>query len=550
VATHSARHRRLTKKRPSFVLQSIAFPRGFSRARAQRWARRHGYRGAAAERSSKGAVRVRQLPPRRFQRLRTITLGKGIRATGGPLRNPVDIDPPDGGLDEIVGYIPDLGQPAIKTIAWRELTGPPGARSLRRRSRRVRLAADLADAVRVSRAVRDYARHRARAGVTTRQEHASDAARKRGTATPRAPSLSTFVRRQGGIVVPPAHPLRGEAKRFAGLSRTRGVVKLTGRGKLPGHMAELAAEAGYPIEKGAETQILEALEREALGQAVMRPIHANPRRLTARSSRRYKQGARPGQERSKVATFRTKSGKVVSFKSKKSKGSGKRKGGSRKRKRNPIGADEVALLAVNPRHGKRRKHNPTSLRSIGGSLIGSLTPTRKEIALGLGMAVADFSGNLVQRKFFKKEPTSLLSRVGACVGGAIGARLVAKGMRMIPVKAIQDAAPEVHAMAWPGGVFRAIKTIAIPAIPEGKIKATLSDWGVSGGLPYSPARMYVMDADNGQSFELDGCTVKDKGVRGTGGTGAIAGEGVGESDDVEDLDGDDDEDLDGAPLDS
>jgi hypothetical protein len=59
-----------------------------------------------------------------------------------------------------------------------------------------------------------------------------------------------------------------------------------------------------------------------------------------------------------------------------------------------------------------------------------------------------------------------------------------------------------------------------------------------------------MDADNGQSFELDGCTVKDKGVRGTGGTGAIAGEGVGESDDVEDLDGDDDEDLDGAPLDS
>lgn len=495
-------------------------------------------------------MRVRQLAPRRFRRLRTIALGKDIRAIGGPLRNPVDVEPPEGGLQELLSYIPDLGEPAIKTITWRELTGPAGARSLRRRSRRVRLAPKLADVARVSKAVRDYTKHRARVGMSTRQEKAHRKERKRVSAPSRAASLSTFVRRQGGIIVPAGHPLRGEAKRLVGVARARGVVKLSGRGKLPGHMAELAAEAGYPIEKGAETQILDAIENEALGRSRMVPLHANPRRkarLTANPRRRYKQGARPGQERKKVPTFRTKSGRVVSFKSKGSKGSGKkrRKSGKRRR-RNPTGAEEVALLAVNPRH-KRRRRNPTSLRSIGSGIVGSLTPTRKEIALGVGMAVSDFAGNLVQSKLFKKDPTSLLARVGAAGGGAIVTRLIARGMRMVPIKAVQEAAPEVHAMAWPGGVFRGIKTIVIPAIPEGKVKATLAEWGLRGGLPYNPARAYVMDADNGHAYELDGCNVRDRGVRGM--AGAVAGEGVGD-DDVEDLDGDDDEDLDGAPLDS
>jgi hypothetical protein len=523
MATHRARHRGL--KRPAFVLQSLAFPRStFTSAEACRWAARHGYRCKGVE-TTAGHYRVRQLPPRAFRRLRTIALGDAVRAVGGPLRNPVDIEPPEGGIPELLRFIPDLGEPAIKTVSWKEIGGIPGARVTRRRTRRVKLAPKLADVARVARAARDYVKHAAKsAGAEAGAREA-----RRVLAGPRVASLSTFVRAHGGILVPKGHPLRGEASRLAGLAKARGVVKRSGKGKLPGHMAELAAEAGYPIERGSETQILEAIEREAMGQGTMRPLHANPSRLTSNPHERYNSSARPVHKVSAAVARRNSKGQFT--------GSGRKsnpkKGKKGKRRSNPTGAEEVALMAINPGK-KKRKHNPGGFVK---SITGSLMPSRVEIARGFGLVASDFAGNLVQSKLFKKDPTSLLARLGAMLGGAIGGKILARGASMVPVAGIKSAAPHIAEMAWPGAVYRGVKTIAIPAIPEGKIKATLSEWGLRGGAPYEPAHAYLMDAENGASWELDGCNVRN--------AGRMAGVGGAQNDDEEDLSGDDAEDLDG-----
>jgi hypothetical protein len=75
---------RMRRNPVSTRVQSLLFSRsaGWTVSKANAWARQHGYRHRDADVTA-GNIRLRQMDPKKFRVLRTVTFGRGIRAVVG-----------------------------------------------------------------------------------------------------------------------------------------------------------------------------------------------------------------------------------------------------------------------------------------------------------------------------------------------------------------------------------------------------------------------------------------------------------------------------------
>lgn len=63
-------------------IQSLIFPKDFGVSNAKRWARKHGFKAKKVD-VTMDSIRIRQEPPSHFERMRTISMGHGIRGVIG-----------------------------------------------------------------------------------------------------------------------------------------------------------------------------------------------------------------------------------------------------------------------------------------------------------------------------------------------------------------------------------------------------------------------------------------------------------------------------------
>ena len=83
---HDSHENPVSRKRlckTSSKIQTLIFSKkDWTKTEAKAWAKKHGYRYSKTD-EKPDTIRIRQAPPGKFKRLRTISLGKGIKAVAG-----------------------------------------------------------------------------------------------------------------------------------------------------------------------------------------------------------------------------------------------------------------------------------------------------------------------------------------------------------------------------------------------------------------------------------------------------------------------------------
>lgn len=438
-------------------------------------------------------------------------------------RNPLELDPPEHDLDD-----EDLGEELVTSVSWKE--------GGRRRSKRVVLPPELADPRRLARAARSEAVYQAQLADLEKVGKAG------------APLLR-FLRKLGGIVVDPKdHPLSGELRHaFETMkgSRTRGVLKKRGNGVTLARASERVAEAGYDHQRDDQAGLLDMIETEARLGDTFFPRYANP--LRRGSGPGYSSRSTPPHGRKRpVAKRRKTTRRKTTTKS--------RRRAPARRKRNP-----VPIYAVNPKRKRRRtatKKKTTRRRKrnpAGGfkAFLSKLKPTSRDAGASVGLVAADMGAAMVS-KWAGAGPgvkETLFHKGARILGAFLGARAAGVTLGVIPSALTKRMAPGAIDVAWAASIQTGIREVVIPAIPEGKVKNTLAEYGLRGTMP-QPLNGYVVDADRGYAYQLNGAQATPIGFLPSA------------YDDDEDLDGlsdldddelelvlsgewDDDEDLDG-----
>lgn len=190
---------------------------------------------------------------------------------------------------------------------------------------------------------------------------------------------------------------------------------------------------------------------------------------------------------------------------------GKRKG----RKRNPI-----RVAAVNPKPKSKARKRPSKAGYTQGKakvrrrklnpggrmqLFGDLKVGAYDIGAGGGLLVAKMGSHLAAKhlakaKAGKKE--TLFTKGARVLGAFFAPRLLGMGLNMGPAS-WRRAAWGAFRMAKPAAALKLYEEVIVPAIPEGKFKTKLGEWGLRGTMP-APLNGYIIDAETGMTYELDG----------------------------------------------